>query len=217
MARQEHNLAMLHIAFGHRTAPRERSCFDEQTDKLGVTHRFVVELPHLAELRGNARVDRSVAIEDAQALREGSCNAFVPGLIPTMLGVAQSFATSAGASVIMLGVSENLGPPAPPTGTLYPDYRREFHHLYAQVLQYATRDRAQIRLQTPLIGMSRQEIISVGLRLRAPFELTWSCLRDPESACGTCYGCATRARGFLEAGAPDPLALLSHAAGPAEA
>ena len=206
IAKQEYDLAMLHIGFGHRAAERERSCFARQVEQLMPQHHLTAELPYLADIRGYARIDQYLPIEDALALRQGGCNSFIPGLIPTMLGVAQSFASSVDASVIMLGVSENLGPPGPATGELYPDYRRQFYHLYNHLLQYATGPDATLRIETPLITMSRQEIVSVGRRLGANFELTWSCLRRDETPCGTCYGCATRARGFLEAGIPDPLA-----------
>jgi len=216
IAKQEYNLAMLHIGFGHRAADRERSCFARQVEQLMPQYHLTAELPYLAGIHGHARIDRFLPIEDALALREGGCNSFIPGLIPTMLGVAQSFAASVDASVIMLGVSENLGPPGPATGELYPDYRRQFYHLYNHLLQYATRLDATLRIETPLITMSRQEIVSVGRRLGANFELTWSCLRRDETPCGTCYGCATRARGFLEAGIPDPLDLQVSPAAPAQ-
>ncbi|MFQ6048887.1 MAG: 7-cyano-7-deazaguanine synthase [Phycisphaerae bacterium] len=209
MVRQEHQLALLHVEFGHRSAWREKNCFAQQAERLSAKEQLVVELSHLQLIGGNARVDSSLAIEDSLALAQDVCNSFIPGLIPTMLGLAQSWAATIGAEVVFLGVSENLGPPGPATASLYPDYRREFYQLYNQLLAYATRPRSPLRVETPLISRSRGEIVRLGRRLDAPFELTWSCLRSNDKPCQRCYNCASRARGFAEAGLADPLLVHS--------
>ncbi|HUW81803.1 MAG TPA: 7-cyano-7-deazaguanine synthase [Phycisphaerae bacterium] len=209
LARQEYRLAMLHAEFDHRSARCESECFQAQEERFQPAETLTVQLPHLRQIRGNARVDKNLAIEDSQELRSGGCNSFVAGLIPTLLGVAQSWAAAVGASVIMIGVSEDLAGPGPATKELYPDHRAEFFHLYAQTLHYATLARCPLRLETPLLFMTRGEIIRLGQRLGAPLAATWSCLRNEDQPCGTCYGCTSRARGFAAAGIADPQLTLS--------
>jgi len=211
LARQEYRLAMLHAQFDHRSARRELESFQAQEERFQPAETLTVELPHLQQIRGNARVDRNLAIEDSDQLRSGGCNSFVPGLIPTLLGVAQSWAAAIGASVIMIGVSEDLAAPAPATKELYPDHRAEFFHLYAQTLAYATLARCPLRLETPLLHMTCGEIIRLGGQLGAPLAATWSCLRNEDEPCGSCYGCTSRARGFAAAGIADPQLTTSAA------
>ena len=62
-----------------------------------------------------------------------------------------------------------------------------------------------LQVVTPLIGMSKAEIVSLGLELGAPLELTWSCYQDEERACGRCDSCALRLRAFEAVGVEDPI------------
>jgi 7-cyano-7-deazaguanine synthase len=58
---------------------------------------------------------------------------------------------------------------------------------------------------TPLIAMRKSEIVTLGLELGAPFDLTWSCYSQQDRACGVCDSCVLRLRAFQEAGAVDPV------------
>jgi 7-cyano-7-deazaguanine synthase len=58
---------------------------------------------------------------------------------------------------------------------------------------------------TPLIAMRKSEIVTLGLELGAPFDLTWSCYSREDRACGVCDSCVLRLRAFREAGAADPI------------
>ncbi len=90
---------------------------------------------------------------------------------------------------------------------MYPDNRREFFTNYQYMLESALPPRTKLQILTPLIDLSRTEIIRLGERYKVPFELTWSCYQGAEKPCGRCYGCANRTAGFIEAGLPDPLIL----------
>jgi 7-cyano-7-deazaguanine synthase len=58
---------------------------------------------------------------------------------------------------------------------------------------------------TPVIAMRKSEIVQKSLKLGAPLELTWSCYKSEDEACGECDSCALRLRGFELAGVPDPI------------
>ena len=68
-----------------------------------------------------------------------------------------------------------------------------------------TRPETRIRIQTPLIHLDKAGIIRLGLELKAPLELTWSCYQNEEAACGDCSSCRLRLKGFAAAGVPDPI------------
>jgi len=61
-----------------------------------------------------------------------------------------------------------------------------------------------LQVETPIIHMSKAEIVRFGMQLRAPLELTWSCYLGGDTPCRRCDSCILRANGFSEAGIPDP-------------
>ena len=93
----------------------------------------------------------------------------------------------------------------------YPDCRPEYIHAYERMANLATRGGVEgtnpIRIRTPLIELTKAEIVRRGLRLGVDYSITQSCYDpDPEGrACGHCDACQLRHRGFTEAGAVDPV------------
>jgi 7-cyano-7-deazaguanine synthase len=73
------------------------------------------------------------------------------------------------------------------------------------VIDAGTRPDTHIRVHTPVIAMSKAEIVETGVRLFAPLNLTWSCYRSEDVACGECDSCVLRLRAFAQAGVPDPI------------
>lgn len=87
----------------------------------------------------------------------------------------------------------------------YPDCRPEFYEAFQQVIGTGTRPETQIEIRTPVISLSKAEIIAAGVDLKAPLHLTWSCYLESEKACGKCDSCALRLRAFRRAGIRDPI------------
>ena len=91
----------------------------------------------------------------------------------------------------------------------YPDCRPEFYENMRRTLELGsklwTEYAVPIRIETPIINLTKAEIATLGIRLGAPLEHTWSCYQGGEAPCGSCDSCILRARGFAEAGMPDPL------------
>ena len=91
----------------------------------------------------------------------------------------------------------------------YPDCRPEFYEAMKSALALGskiwTEYQIPIEVETPIIDLSKAEIVALGMKLEAPLEYTWSCYEGRAAPCGTCDSCILRARGFAEAGVPDPL------------
>ena len=87
----------------------------------------------------------------------------------------------------------------------YPDCRRSFFDAFEKVIAEGTKPETEINIITPLINLSKKEIITKGLKLNAPLNLTWSCYKQENIPCSECDSCALRARGFQQAGIRDPL------------
>jgi hypothetical protein len=89
----------------------------------------------------------------------------------------------------------------------YPDCRPAFYRAFAQAARRGTKAGVEgrpIRIETPLIRLTKAQIIRRGLRLQVPYALTWSCYVGGRRPCGRCDSCRLRAKGFREAGAADP-------------
>jgi 7-cyano-7-deazaguanine synthase len=91
----------------------------------------------------------------------------------------------------------------------YPDCRAEFVQAIQKALNLASKrfveQRIPIRIHTPLINLTKAQIIQKGSELQVPFHLTWSCYNGGDRACGVCDSCKFRLKGFREAGLEDPI------------
>src|SRR4030095_11608762 len=114
------------------------------------------------------------------------------------LSIATSWAEVLGAGKIFIGaVWED--------GSGYPDCRPEYYEAFNRVIRAGTRPSTNITIETPLIHLSKHDIVKQGVELGAPFHLTWSCYRNSDAACGVCDSCALRLRAFQEAGFGNPI------------
>jgi 7-cyano-7-deazaguanine synthase len=203
LARETHELALLHVGYGQRTERRERQAFENIADYYGVRARLVVRLDHFRQIGGSALTDWSIAVPEfnVSAVVGGPADipvTYVPFRNAHLLSVAVSWAEVIGAKAVFIGaVAED--------SSGYPDCRAEYYRVFQELVRQGTRPETDIAILTPVIGMRKSEIIRRGLELGAPLELTWSCYQSEDSACGVCDSCRLRLRAFAEAGAADPL------------
>jgi 7-cyano-7-deazaguanine synthase len=128
---------------------------------------------------------------------------YVPARNLVFLSVAMGVAEVRNADAVYMGVNalDYSG---------YPDCRPEFIESFAQTAALALKRGVEgrpVEIRTPLIQLSKADIVRLGLRLGAPLELSWSCYLGGPRPCGTCDACALRAKGFAEAGVADPALL----------
>ena len=197
IARQTHRLAFLHVSYGQRTEERERRAFEEIADFYGVSERLAVRLEHFRQIGGSALTDRSIAVPETGLGAEIPVT-YVPFRNAHFLSVAVSWAEVIGARAVCIGaVAED--------SSGYPDCRPEYYHAFAEVVRWGTRPESGIGIRTPVIGMSKEEIVRTGIELGAPLDRTWSCYQFEGEACGVCDSCLLRLRAFAGAGVADPL------------
>ncbi|MDI3256406.1 MAG: 7-cyano-7-deazaguanine synthase QueC [Kyrpidia sp.] len=153
---------------------------------------------------GSALTDPDQEIPTGRTREEiasGIPSTYVPARNIVFLSLALSFAERIDARAIFIGVNalDYSG---------YPDCRPEFLQAFQQVIDTGTVSGAHgpgIRLEAPLVHLSKAEIIRLGTRLGAPYALTHSCYRGTVPACGVCDSCQLRIQGFREAGLIDPI------------
>ena len=166
---------------------------------LGVVEHKLIHIG-LGEIGGSALTDPAIAVP--QTLEEGIPVTYVPARNTLFLSLALGWAEVIGARDIFIGVNavDYSG---------YPDCRPEFIRAFEGLANLATKagvEGRRFRIQTPLIDLSKAQIIQRGVGLGVDYGLTVSCYQaDAEGrACGVCDSCRLRARGFAEAGVADP-------------
>jgi 7-cyano-7-deazaguanine synthase len=203
IARETHDLALVHASYGQRTERRERQAFDEIADFYAVHERLAVQLDHFAQIGGSALTDVRIAVPEGQPGAPIGGNEIPPTYVPFrnahFLAVAVSWAEVIGATAIFIGaVAED--------SSGYPDCRAEYYRVFQQLVREGTRPETHIEIVTPVIGMRKWEIVKRGMELGAPLDRTWSCYQFEDAACGACDSCRLRLSAFAEAGIDDPIA-----------
>ena len=200
------NVGALHVSYGQRTAAREKKAFAAVAERLGITTRLAVETPFFRAIGGSALTDANIAVPEAGELIGHEIPVtYVPFRNAHLLAMAVSWAEILGASKIYIGAvaQDSSG---------YPDCRPEFYEAYNLAVTRGTKA-GDIEIVTPLIAMRKHEIVSLGLELGAPFDLTWSCYSCEDCACGVCDSCVLRLRAFEGAGSVDPIPYAPRMAG----
>jgi 7-cyano-7-deazaguanine synthase len=191
-------LAFLHISYGQLTEQRERKAFNDIAHHYDVEKRLDISIEHLAKIGGSSLTDDAIAVTEADLESKEIPTSYVPFRNANMLAIAVSWAEVIGASAIYIGaVAED--------SSGYPDCRPEFFEAFQKTIDAGTKPDTRIEIRTPIIHLSKAEIVKKGIELNAPLQLTWSCYRNETLACGTCDSCALRLRGFAKAGQTDPV------------
>ncbi len=201
-ARETEELAFLHISYGQLTEARERQASNDIADFYGVEKRLEISIEHLAKIGGSSLTDEKIVVTEADLESKEIPTSYVPFRNANMLSIAVGWAEVIGANAIYIGaVSED--------SSGYPDCRPEFFEAFQQTINTGTKPETKIEIRTPIIHLSKAEIVKKGIELNAPLHLTWSCYRSETLACGTCDSCALRLRGFEQAKIVDPIAYLA--------
>ena len=191
-------IAFLHISYGQRTERRERKAFNDIADFYNVEKRLDVSIEYLARIGGSSLTDESIEVSEANLESKEIPTSYVPFRNANMLSIATSWAEVLGANAIYIGaVAED--------SSGYPDCRPEFYAAFEKAIETGTKPDTFIKIKTPIIELSKAEIVYRGIELDAPLHLSWSCYRSEDLACGTCDSCALRLRGFEQAGEIDPI------------
>lgn len=202
IASQSYDLAFLHLNYGQRTEAREAKAFEELADHYGVQQRLNLSVEHFARIGGSSLTDLTIPVTDADLESTEIPSSYVPFRNANILAAATSWAEVLGATRLFIGaVAED--------SSGYPDCRPEFFDAFNRVIATGTKPDTEMRVETPIIHLSKKEIVLKGVELGAPLHLTWSCYQSEDRACGRCDSCVLRLRGFAQAGVPDPIPYVT--------
>ncbi|MEN3338189.1 MAG: 7-cyano-7-deazaguanine synthase [Acidobacteriota bacterium] len=202
MARTDgYELFALTVRYGQVHA-REIAAARDVARDLGVARHIELDV-NLAAFGGSALVGAGDIPKSRDLDLQDIPSTYVPARNTIFLSLALGWAEVVQAQAIVLGVNAR-------DYSGYPDCRPEYLAAFERLAGLATRagvEGGRLAILAPLLHLSKAEIIRQGVALRLHYELTHSCY-DPHAdgrPCGACDSCRLRARGFDEAGVPDPV------------
>lgn len=136
--------------------------------------------------------DKQIAEADGKPV-----STYVPFRNGLFLSCAASIALSKDCQVIYYGAHRDDA-----AGSAYPDCSVEFNDAMSKAIFEGSGK--QLRVKAPLVNWNKAQVVKEGLRLKVPYELTWSCYEGKDKPCGKCGTCIDRARAFEENGVKDP-------------
>jgi 7-cyano-7-deazaguanine synthase len=199
---QGHEVIALTISYGQRHS-REIESARAVARHYNLKKHVEVEID-LSFLTSSALTSGIVEVpyrDDLEEADKSIPSTYVPARNIIMLSLAAGLSENEGGETIYIGANavDYSG---------YPDCRPEFIAAYQEMLRVGTRSGVEgrpIRVEAPIIRMSKADIVRLATDLGAPLHLTWSCYRGGEFACGHCDSCLLRLKGFSDAGVPDPI------------
>ncbi|MDP2364649.1 MAG: 7-cyano-7-deazaguanine synthase QueC, partial [Ignavibacteria bacterium] len=200
--KEGYEIAALHLNYGQRTQSRELKAFNDLLLHFQIKHKLVVDVSHFANMGGSSLTDNSMEVTIADLDNTTIPTSYVPFRNGNILSVAASWTEVLGANAIFIGANQL-------DSSGYPDCRKEFFDSFENSIELGTKPETKIKILTPIINFSKKKIVEIGIELGTPFQLTWSCYKETECACGLCDSCGLRLRGFAQAGKEDPIKYLT--------
>jgi 7-cyano-7-deazaguanine synthase len=200
LAARDYEVYALHFSYGQRTERRELTSARAIAEVVGVRQFLPLKIDLFRQIGGTALTDVNIAVPEASAatkIGEEIPVTYVPFRNAHFLSAAVSWAEVLGARGIFVGAVEQ-------DSSGYPDCRPAYYSAFQRVIETGTK-KGDIQIHTPLIHMKKSEIVRLGMELKAPFHLTWSCYSGENRACGVCDSCVLRLRAFAEAEVSDPI------------
>ncbi|NLW18979.1 MAG: 7-cyano-7-deazaguanine synthase QueC [Candidatus Cloacimonetes bacterium] len=196
-ARDCEELYFLHVNYGQRTQKKELESFEAICRHYAPKRAEVISWDWLARIGGSSLIDTNMEIPTQDPTDEVP-STYVPFRNANLLCAAVAWAEVLGANSVYIGAVEE-------DSSGYPDCREVFFSAFEKTVETGTKNLIPIKIMTPVLQLSKAEIVKLGLELGAPFEHSWSCYSSNDEACGECESCRLRLKAFAQAGHTDPI------------
>ncbi|MFA6187711.1 MAG: 7-cyano-7-deazaguanine synthase QueC [Sulfuricurvum sp.] len=198
MKEQGYEIIALHFNYGQRTVAKELQSYRKICDHLGVCEKYEIDLDFFKTIGASALTDHTIDVP-VDGVEPGVPITYVPFRNGIFLSIATAIAEKEGCGIIAIGVVEE-------DSSGYPDCRESFIGAFQEAANLGTKEMTNLRIEMPLVHLQKSQIVQEAYRLKVPLELTWSCYKSDDKACGVCDSCRLRLRGFELAGKKDSIA-----------
>jgi len=192
---QGYEIIPVHFNYGQRTEKRELKAFNDICDYLELENRYIIDIPFFKQIGASALVDENIEVP-VEGIKPGIPVTYVPFRNGIFLSIAAAVAEKEGAKAIYIGVVEE-------DSSGYPDCTEKFIKNMQKAINSGTKPETNIEIKTPLVHLKKEDIVKTAIKYNVPLELTWSCYKNEDEACGVCDSCRLRLKGFEKAGIKD--------------
>jgi len=195
--KENYDIIPVHFNYGQRTQTRELKAFRDICKELGLENIYEIDIPFFTQIGASALTDDNIDIP-IDGIEPGVPITYVPFRNGIFLSIASAIAEKEKASALFMGVVEE-------DSSGYPDCTDMFIEKMQNSINEGTKEETKLEIVTPLVKLSKKQIVQKSHELNVKLELTWSCYKEEESACGVCDSCRLRLNGFKEAGMTDKI------------
>ena len=193
----DYEIIPVHFNYGQRTQDRELKAFRDICEALNLENIYEIDIPFFTQIGASALTDNSIDVP-VGGIESGVPITYVPFRNGIFLSIATAIAEKEGASALFIGVVEE-------DSSGYPDCTDNFINKMNNAINEGTKEETKLEIITPLVTLSKEQIVKKALELNVPLELTWSCYKESLYACGVCDSCRLRLNGFKKAGIEDKI------------
>ena len=193
----EYEIIAVHFNYGQRTQDRELKAFRDICDDLKILEKYEIDIPFFTQIGASALTDKTIDVPTG-GIEAGVPITYVPFRNGIFLSITAAIAEKEGATAMYIGVVQE-------DSSGYPDCTDEFITKMEKAINQGTKEETKIEIRTPLVHLSKAQIVQEAIKLNVPLEHTWSCYKEEKEACGVCDSCRLRLNGFKIAGIKDPI------------
>jgi 7-cyano-7-deazaguanine synthase len=192
-----YELITVHFNYGQRTQDKELQAFRDISSALNVSNKYEIDLPFFSDIGASALTDNSIDVPTT-GIEAGVPITYVPFRNGIFLSIATAIAEKENATALFIGVVQE-------DSSGYPDCTDTFIDKMQSAMNQGTKEDTSLEIKTPLVHLSKAQIVKKSLELNVPLELTWSCYKNSSKACGVCDSCRLRLNGFAKANTQDKI------------
>lgn len=192
-----YEIIAVHFNYGQRTEKRELEAFRNICSDLKIKEKYEIDIPFFTQIGASALTDDSIDIP-VDGVETGVPITYVPFRNGIFISITAAIAEKENASAMYIGVVQE-------DSSGYPDCTDEFISDMKKAINQGTKEDTKIEIKTPLVHLSKAQIVTKALELNVPLEHTWSCYKEEIEACGVCDSCRLRLNGFKIANVIDPI------------
>ena len=193
-----YEIIAVHFNYGQRTQDRELKAFRDICDDLKILEKYEIDIPFFTQIGASALTDKNIDVPTG-GIEAGVPITYVPFRNGIFLSITAAIAEKEGATAMYIGVVQE-------DSSGYPDCTDSFINDMKKAINQGTKEDTHIDILTPLVHLSKAQIVQEALKLNVPLEHTWSCYKEEAEACGVCDSCRLRLNGFKLANQIDPIA-----------
>ena len=192
-----YEIIAVHFNYGQRTQDRELKAFRDICDDLEILEKYEIDIPFFTQIGASALTDKTIDVPTG-GVEAGVPITYVPFRNGIFLSITAAIAEKEGATAMYIGVVQE-------DSSGYPACTDEFIADMKKAINQGTKKDTHIDILTPLVHLSKAQIVQEAMKLNVPLEHTWSCYKEEDEACGICDSCRLRLNGFKLVNQIDPI------------